>query len=483
MFNNYIMNTFFMSKKIYFNNKLLDKYQTKAVLCNKNAYLVVAGAGSGKTFTICAKVKYLIENGISPNKIACISFTNETVNSLKKELNKNNINIDVKTFHKLSLDIIGREKQLVAPDTLKYIIDEYFYSLIYFDNTYKLLKYIKNIDNVKHVIESFINQMKTYNYDEKYVLNLLYNRLIETDEKIILVLIYKIFIIYKEELNGCNKIDFNDIINMAVEKIFELDYFKYEYIIIDEYQDTSISKYNLLKKIQDKFNTKIMAVGDDFQSIYSFTGCNLNLFIKFKKLFKKSKIIKLKNTYRNPSDVVEISRRLVIKNRNQIDKRIKSNKYLNNSIVVVYISSIDKALEYVLEKDDNFLILGRNNRDVNLIMNCIAIKDSKFIYLKDESKNINFLTVHKSKGLEEDNVIILNMIDDTLGFPNKIKENRVLSYVKNYNEIEEERRLFYVALTRTRKRVYIFTQKNKESIFVKELIKDFKFKIKIEDLS
>ena len=116
------------------------------------------------------------------------------------------------------------------------------------------------------------------------------------------------------------------------------------------------------------------------------------------------------------------------------------------------------------------MVLARNNRDLDNIKSI------------DHEKNIKLLTVHASKGLEEDYVIVLNVVDDTLGFPNKIKDNKVLSYISNYNHLEEERRLFYVALTRTKIKTFLFTIKGKESIFIKELLSDFKRRIKIIDL-
>ena len=459
-----------MPKNIIINNKVLDRYQTKAVLCKKRAYLVVAGAGSGKTLTIVAKVDYLIKHNVKQNKILCISFTNETVNSLTNKLKENNLNVDVKTFHRLSLDLIGRKYGIISSNLLEYITDEFFESLIYNDNTYKLLKFVNNIDYLKKIIISFINQMKALNYNEIFILSLLRNKLIDSDDKIILIFILKIYVIYQEELTSVNKIDFNDMINLAIIKIDKLDYFKYSHIIIDEYQDTSESKYQLIKKLYEKFNIYLMAVGDDYQSIYSFTGCNLNLFIKFKKCFKKSKVIKIKRTYRNPYVLVEISRRFIIKNKNQINKRLISEKCILNSINIVYIKDEIDAFKYITKDLDNIMVLARNNRDLDNIKSI------------DHEKNIKLLTVHASKGLEEDYVIVLNVVDDTLGFPNKIKDNKVLSYISNYNHLEEERRLFYVALTRTKIKTFLFTIKGKESIFIKELLSDFKRRIKIIDL-
>ena len=455
---------------IFFIEKTLDKYQKKAVLCDKQAYLVVAGAGSGKTFTITSKVKYLLNNHYKSDEILCISFTNETVNSLKNKLKENNCLVDVLTFHKLALNIIGKKYRIASSSLLEYITEEYLNSFIYHDNTYRLLKYIDNIDNLKNIIVFFINQLKSLNKDDKYIYDLMNNKIISIDNRIILTIIFKVYQVYKEELNSENKIDFNDMINLAIKRIDSIKRFKYSYIIIDEYQDTSLTKYLLIKKIIDKYNTKLMAVGDDYQSIYSFNGCDIKLFTKFKKFFKHSKIIKLKKSYRNSSDLVEISRRFVLNNKGQINKRIKSNKYIKNSISIVYINDELESLKSIIENIDNIMVLGRNNKDID------KYKNLNF------NKNIKYLTVHSSKGLEEENIIILNVIDDYLGFPNKINENEVLSYLYNYNHLEEERRLFYVAITRAKERVYIFTKKGKESLFIKELLRSFKYKIKIIDL-
>ena len=474
MFNNIIM-----SRKIIIDNKTLDKYQKKAVLCNKDNYLVIAGAGSGKTLTIIAKIKYLIENGYKENEILCISFTNETVNSIKEKLIANNLDIDVLTFHKLSLRILNNKYKIAPQDLLKYTIDEFFESIVYHDNTYKLLEYI-NIKETKEMILSFIMYMKSLNENETYLYNLLNNKLIPINDKIYLVLILKIYLIYKEELYSEEKIDFDDMINYAYESVNKLYYFPYKYIIVDEYQDTSLSKYKLIKALIDKFNIKLLTVGDDYQSIYSFTGCKLSLFTKYKKYFPKSKIIKLKHTYRNSNDIVQISKRFVMKNRSQINKRLISNKYTDKSIIIIYSNNEVRSVLSIIKDYDNILILGRNNINIeNLINNSNYINSYQQIGV---DKNVNYLTVHKSKGLEEDNVIILNVIDDTLGFPNKIKENRILDYIRESDDLESERRLFYVALTRAREKVFILTKKNKESIFIKELIKEFKYKLKIIDL-
>lgn len=226
----------------------------------------------------------------------------------------------------------------------------------------------------------------------------------------------------------------------------------------------------------------LIGVGDDYQSIYSFSGCDVKFILRFKDYFSKAKIIKLKYNYRNPKDIVEISKRFVLENPNQIRKKLSSRNYIKNSINLVYTDNEAKSLEILLKKIDNVLIIGRNNKDIDSILKNSKFKkdNSKIIY---ENKNIRFLSVHKAKGLEEEHVVILNVVDDVLGFPNKLPENNIIKYIVNNNPQEEERRLFYVALTRAKKKVYIFTKRNKESIYIKELLKKYRFKIKILELN
>lgn len=491
MCNYYIM--VYIKKNYTFENIVLDKYQTKAVYCNNNRYLVIAGAGSGKTLTIVGKVNYLINNkNVNPKEILCISFTNESVNSLKEALIEKNISVDVKTFHKLALSFIDNNYMIASPSILNYIIDEYFYSYIYFDNCSKLFDYYldenqQNKENFilyfKNIIYMFINSFKNYNYDISFFLKIIL-KCRDNSDKILLILIFKIYILYQEELKSQNLIDFNDIINKAIEKIDNLKYFRYKYLIIDEYQDTSYSKCIFVKKIIAKFNVNLMAVGDDFQSIYSFTGCNIKMFLDFKKNFKKSKIIKLKNTYRNPKDIVDISRKFILKNKDQLRKTLSSNKYIKDSILIVYSKNIPYDVSRIIKEKDDILILGRNNSDVNLLVDNknFSIIDNKLIYLRNKNKNIRFLTVHASKGLESDIVIVLNVIDSNLGFPNKIIEYKLFNYINPFKKSKfpyaEERRIFYVALTRTKSQIFLFTNKKNPSIFIKELIKNYNWKIK-----
>ena len=255
---------------------------------------------------------------------------------------------------------------------------------------------------------------------------------------------------------------------------------KYKYIIIDEYQDTSYVKFNLIKNILEKTNAHLLVVGDDFQSIYRFTGCNLDIFINFKKYFKDSKIMKIENTYRNSLELIKITSKFILKNKKQIKKNLHSNKHLNKPIKYIYYNNkkeiFKKLILDIYDKNKNeIMILGRNNKDIiSVIDSDFILNNDNLIYLKNKDIKMKYYTVHKSKGLESDNVIIINMENKLLGFPSQIEDDKILRFVLNktdYYPYEEERRLFYVALTRTKNEVYLLIPVNKKSVFVDEIKK------------
>lgn len=475
----------------------LDEQQQAIVEDKSNYLLVVAGAGSGKTLTILGKINYLINNEkIKPNQIICISFTNAASTSLKNKIQKEfNLDVPVYTFHKLSLKILKYKYEIADSNTLEYIIDDFFESdLIDNEMIYKYLKikkkeeYLKKLNskeikNLKKLLSTFIHLFKCNNKKledfniilskVKRFLNFNYQK-----EKTILVLALNIYLKYQNYLKENNEIDFDDMLIKATEKV-KNDYKEdIKYIIIDEYQDTSFVRFDLIKSIIDKTKAKLMVVGDDFQSIYRFTGCDINLFLNFKNYFKDSKIMKIENTYRNSLELIKIAGSFVMKNKRQIKKNLKSNKHLKNPIEIICYKNIKKDFKTLIEKvykdDEELLVLGRNNDDIKYYIDDNFKINNGFVTYKDII--FKYMTVHKSKGLESDNVIIINLRDDILGFPCQIKDEKIIKYISRYDKypFSEERRLFYVALTRTKNKVYLFTSKNNKSIFVDELINDYK---------
>ena len=477
----------------------LDESQKKVVLENSKYTLVSAGAGSGKTLTIIGKIRYLIEiKKIKEDEIICISFTNETTNSLKLKLKENyNYDIPCYTFHKLGIEILKSDNYAICnQDELSYIITEYLKCLInlYPNNKKRILSYLgikhneknynkkynnlkeEDLKNIKNIIERFINLLKSNNLNENDIITFIKKEKSKKNIDLLIVIIY-IYNIYQEELSSNKEIDFNDMISLATKKIEKEGYSKrIKYIIIDEFQDTSPVRFNLIKALLEKTNSKLLVVGDDFQSIYRFTGCDLMLFLNFKNIFPNSKILKIENTYRNSQELIDIAGSFIMKNNNQIKKELKSKKHIKHPIEFIYykdfIKEFIKTIEQIYKTNkETILILGRNNYDINLI-----IKNKLFKYENNiiTYKNIKmkYLTIHRSKGLEADNVVIINLTNKKTGFPNKIENSKILQYVikeKDTYPYEEERRLMYVALTRTKNKTYLLAPKHNASIFIKEL--------------
>ena len=467
--NNYLKNKIY--KKLMINNYYLDNMQKKAVYTDEINTLVLSGAGSGKTLTICAKIRYLIEEkGINEKDILCLSFTNESVNDLKSKIK---YDVDIFTFHKLSLEILNdyNKHTKVVSNYLSYIIDEIFLSIVK-DIDDKALKQFNNS------ITSFINLFKVNNLDISYL-----DKLIKRNKDKLLLLIKKIYLIYQEELYSANLIDFNDMINTSI-KLIKKNGLKryYKYIIIDEYQDISMNRYELVKLIKDSCNSKLFVVGDDYQSIYRFAGSNISMVSHFKKYFGYSKIIKINNTYRNSKELIKVATDFILKNKNQIRKKIHSDISIKKPIKIIYYKknmSI-KFKELLKIINDKVMILVRNNYDINYILdNDVTLVDDKIRY---NDKEFVYKTIHKSKGLEEENIIILRLEDSYYGFPNKKKDITDLLIKKDKYKYEEERRLFYVGLTRAKKNVYLFVSKENPSIFVKEILRNNKKYIEVLDL-
>ena len=428
----------------------LDKYQLKAVISKRKVNLVLAGAGCGKTYTIVSRIKYLIKYlNVNPKDILCISFTNDSVNKLKQDLN--NPEIEVLTFHKLALKIIGNKKDVLAEDILTDIIINTFSN----DKLFGLFNL--NKDEMFFIVKTFINLFKVNNYELDKFYTFINKSSVK--DKMLLKEIMKCYICYESYLNKENLIDFNDMINLAIRKLDKRN-IRYKYIIIDEYQDISQTKFLFIKKLIKLSNSNFFAVGDDFQSIYKFTGSNINVITNFKKYFPFSKVIKLKRTYRNSNELVKIAGKFIMKNPFQVKKKLKSTKKIKNPVHIIYYYNLNESMQNIIEEDkiNKLFILSRNNKDLENI----------------DIKGVNYkkMSVHKSKGLQEDYIFLINVNNLSNGFPNKYVNHYILNYVNNYKErylYEEERRLFYVAITRCIKRVYIFVPYNMESCFIKEI--------------
>ena len=304
---------------------------------------------------------------------------------------------------------------------------------------------------------------------------------------------------YSAVLSARGEIDFNDMINQAANLVRQKGITKaYDYIIIDEYQDISAARFKLITEIRQRSGARLVCVGDDWQSIYRFTGSDISLFSDFGKFVGKHEKLFIERTYRNSQQLIDISAKFIQQNPQQLAKNPKSSKQLdcpvefaaydqNNASAVL----VEQIRQIVAEcgVGQQILLLGRHSFDLDYM---ICQRDNKGKVIKDQLReevkkyneatgalilagfeyvDIKFITVHKSKGLEADNVIVLDLKNDLYGFPNKLTGDPIISLLLSAPEacrFAEERRLFYVALTRTKNKVYLLTPEN-ESLFTKEI--------------
>ncbi len=469
----------------------LDDNQRKIILTDEKYTIVIAGAGSGKTTTITAKVKYLLDKRhIKDDEILIISFTNKAVQELDNRINiEFNHKVKITTFHKLANEII---KNNTTPNQKILKENNIIKNYVKKNPPKKIPKIIKTIfkrlineyyDKTTNMCKQYISLYKS-KYPQLEFKNIKYKH--EKDVKL-KNYIEQVYNYYQSLLEENNYIDFDDMINKAINIIENnepkiIKKIKYKYIIIDEYQDISENRYQLIKKIERITNAKIMVVGDDWQTIYSFASSNINLFTKFKENVEYCEILKIEKTYRNSQELINIAGDFIQKNKNQIKKELISNKSLKNPITVLqhkektFNKILVKTIEYIIKKygeEKNILILGRYTFDIKKIDNDEFIKNNnKIIYKKKPKIKIDYLTVHTSKGLGYDNVILINADNQKFGFPSKVKNNTIfepLLTTEKSIKYAEERRLFYVALTRTKNEIIILTKKYNNSKFIKEI--------------
>jgi DNA helicase-4 len=332
-----------------------------------------------------------------------------------------------------------------------------------------------------------VNSITALFSDRKKALNDFMLKRQETFLKFALPILKK----YDTTLNDLNEIDFNDMINQATDLIKEnKPQYTYQHIIIDEYQDISYSRFNLITAIRALSGARLICVGDDWQSIYRFAGSDISLFSNFEKYVGKHEQLFIEQTYRNSQSLIDITSKYIQKNTKQIPKNPKSKKDpLENPIQFVYYSPNNAETVFIheiqalLDKNGNtpILVLGRHSFDINEFIKLTPNSSIKYYERNDrleikgfEDIDIKYITVHKSKGLEADNVIVLNLKNHLLGFPNKMTDDPMLSLLLSDDEeyrFAEERRLFYVALTRTKNKVVLLIPTD-ASLFTEELLVD-----------
>lgn len=351
--------------------------------------------------------------------------------------------------------------------------------------------------------------MNGYNAEE---FNRMYHSTQNVRSRLFLEICHDCYLEYDRWLKENKAVDFEDMINESARLLREVKEMKqklsFKYIIVDEYQDISRQRFDLTKALSEVTDAKIIAVGDDWQSIYAFSGSDITLFTKFSEKMGYAKMLKIVKTYRNSQEVIDIAGNFIQKNSEQIRKRLLSPKNITDPVIIYTYDSTAKgrkgdrrsgsnyAVAHAVEtaltqlimykkqegrQPGTILLLGRYAFDGDHLEKSGLFEfvrgGSKIKSVKYPKLDITFMTAHSSKGLGYDDVIIVNGKNETYGFPSKIEDDPVLAFViKGDRSIDyaEERRLFYVAMTRTKNRVFFVAPEQNPSEFLLELKKDYK---------
>ena len=480
-------------------NHPLDREQRKAIYDPARFNLTVAGAGSGKTTTILGKILYLLQSGFaSPPEILVLSFTHDSATELRERflreyyqtfaeqilLRKSSPpNITIETFHSLALKLL----RSLWPDfsvTTNEIDDEQSVSEID-DNP------VSDSDDLT-MQSSIIREFLDLHELDSATLSLIASKFSSEEYRKLFLTVSKK---YQRELSGLlekHQATFSGLIKLAIRYLRSGQIkTRFRYIIVDEYQDLSALRQEFLHLLFESSQANLFAVGDDWQAIYGFSGSRVDFTLNFRRFWGDFSLHRISKTYRFGPTIARLSSSFIMQDHTQIRKQIQSQKE-DALEPVVEISGDSERLDMEvlthyfesLPRDSSILLLGRFQIDQLRLLHCTQFKltpDGIEFHARPDLK-IRFLTVHQSKGLEADYVILLNNREAKLGFPAHVKDPLLKTELIKIAEelgldqasINEERRLFYVALTRAKKQVILLTVDGKESSFIKELRRKFR---------
>ena len=319
----------------------LNSSQRAAVEFCDGPSLVIAGAGSGKTRVLTYKIAYLLKQGLPPHYILALTFTNKAAREMKVRIaevagQKAARGLWMGTFHSIFSRILRNEAELLGFTSNFTIFDS--------SDSKNLVKSIvkeMNLDDkvyksgaVHGVISKAKNSLITPNVYENNA------QLQEYDRQSKRPLIFEIYKRYQRRLKASNSMDFDDLL-MNTNILFRdhpavLEEYRnrFQYILVDEYQDTNVSQHNIVKQLAD-VHQRVCVVGDDAQSIYSFRGANIDNILKFKSNYPKTKVFKLEQNYRSTQNIVDAANSLIKKNSEQIFKNVFSKRDEGEKIEVI----------------------------------------------------------------------------------------------------------------------------------------------------
>ena len=279
-------------------------------------------------------------------------------------------------------------------------------------------------------------------------------------------------------------LDFEDMIVKTIDlfkhraEIKEKFQQQYKYILVDEFQDVNNLQVDLLKRLLTPEN-QLFCVGDDWQSIYGFRGSNVNYIVNFGKYFPKAEVIKLNQNYRSTEHIVGSSNEVIKHNKFKVDKEIFANKKSDTKVNIFAGNDQQENIDFVVEEVKRLFQKGYQKEDILFLYRRSKMYNDYYNRFMKERIYVQYRTIHAAKGLEAKAVFIIGLTQGYGGFPDVWLEDRIFQVVKPTQHdllMEEERRLFYVAITRAKDLLYLITEKGNESSFLSEIPENFVIK-------
>ncbi|MDE1210576.1 DNA helicase IV [Vibrio aestuarianus] len=478
----------------------LNLSQQYAVLLNDDHNLILAGAGSGKTSVLTARVAYLLQSHLAQaEELLLVAFGRDAAKEMEQRIDARigmaAEQVRVNTFHQLGLKILNDVEDgdvVISPVALDsnlkqaWCIDWLKKHWMTPTNFKRWQKHLSNwpiaylagddelgshVENPKLIawLEKQLDQLAMLGLGKKELQQRLIDHHDYTRLNSELSLCWPCYQAWQQMLKEQKQIDFNIMISRATEYVVKGKFKSaWKFIMIDEYQDISPQRMALIQALcdQNPQTCNLFAVGDDWQSIYQFAGSDVDLTMGFTERFPHSTVHNLDTTYRFNDQLGAVANQFIQVNPNQIRKTLNSFKQQKQkSVFIAPSSNLEKILDQLnrqASQTKSVLLLGRNHYHKPELL-----KDWQNHY---RSLDIEFMTCHASKGKEADFVIIVGV--DEGQFPARVKALHIdgaLAQSSDDFPYAEERRLFYVALTRAKEKVWI-THSGSGSMFVRELL-------------
>ncbi len=350
----------------------LNTEQRNAVTQTDGPIMIIAGAGSGKTRTLTYRIAYLMQQGISPYNIMALTFTNKAAKEMQDRIIQL-VGIQAKgllmgTFHSIFSKILRIDGERIGYSRNYTIYDDYDSKKLVSDvvksmnleeRNYKKSRVLSRISMAKSALFS----AEDYAAREDFLYE---------DEKANIPLLYKVYAAYQRRLKQAMAMDFDDILfNMNVllrdcPDVKEKYQKRFQYILVDEYQDTNYSQYLIIKKLAE-YHRNICVVGDDAQSIYSFRGASIGNILNFTKDYPDARTFKLEQNYRSTKNIINAANSVIAHNEHQIKKTIWTDNDNGDFVHFCQLSSDKEEASWTADKIKELINAGEKGGEVAVL--------------------------------------------------------------------------------------------------------------------